>query len=102
MKRCARDNVFKTIKVMLDYKIETRKKVFKAILPSDQLAKVMEFFYNAFWFQITIISVLFGFAKIIVILLLCTAAEAEKDIWLEKKKNLLQWSLVNCLSCGRQ
>ena len=38
MKRCARDNVFKTINVMLDYKIETRKKVFKAILPSELLS----------------------------------------------------------------
>ena len=68
MKRCARDNVFKTINVMLDYKIETRKKVFKAILPSDKLAEVVElFFHNAFWFHVvTIIAVLFGFAKIIV------------------------------------
>ena len=46
MKRCARDNVFKTINVMLDYKIETRKKVFKAILPSDKLAEVMNYFYR--------------------------------------------------------
>ena len=48
MKRCARDNVFKTINVMLDYKIETRKKVFKAILHSDKLAEVMELFLKCF------------------------------------------------------
>ena len=46
MKRCARDNVFKTINVMLDYKIETRKKVFKAILPFDKLAEVRKLFFT--------------------------------------------------------